>query len=324
MKSLTPETASESTGRAPQTGQRELTIPLTEHRNPATALIDVLPTLDVVRLINAEDSRVAAAVATELPAIAQAIDGIAERMRRGGRLVYIGAGTSGRLGVLDAAECPPTFSAPPGLVMGLIAGGPRAVTESVEGAEDDMAAGGRDIAAAEVSERDSVVGIAASGRTPYVLGALAEAKKRGALVISLACDASSPMAAVADIAIAPLVGPEVVTGSTRLKAGTAQKMVLNMLSTGVMIRLGKTFGNLMVDLHATNSKLRARARRIVAEASGLSSEQAADVLARCDGQVKVAIVVALAGVSVDEARQRLAQAGGVIRRALQMAKGGGQ
>ncbi len=291
-------------------------IPLTETRNPATAHIDTLATLNMVQLINAEDHRVAEAVAAELPAIARAIDGIAERMRAGGRLVYVGAGTSGRLGVLDASECPPTFSTPPGQVVGLIAGGPDALTHSAESAEDEREGGARDLETLCVTPLDTVVGIAASGQTPYVLGALAAARGRGALTISLACAHPSPMAEAAEIAIAPLVGPEVVTGSTRLKAGTAQKMVLNMISTSVMIRLGKTYGNLMVDVQASNSKLQARARRIVAEACGLSAERAGALLQACDGEVKVAIVAHLAGISAGTARERLAARAGVVREAL--------
>ena len=238
----------------------------TESRNPATANIDTVSTLEMVRLINAEDAKVAPAVATQLPHIAEAIDRIAARMREGGRLIYVGAGTSGRLGVLDASECPPTFNTAPKQVVGLIAGGNIALTTAVEGAEDDREAGARAIAALNVAAKDNVVGIASSGSTPYVLGALAEARRRGALTISLACNSPAPVEALADVIIAPIVGPEVLTGSTRLKAGTAQKMVLNMLSTGVMIRLGKTYGNLMVDVRATNAKLRQRARRIVMQA----------------------------------------------------------
>jgi N-acetylmuramic acid 6-phosphate etherase len=289
------------------------TVPLTESRNLATAQIDILPTLEMVRVINAEDQRVAEAVEAELPAIAAAIDRIAERMRQGGRLIYVGAGTSGRLAVLDAAECPPTFSTQPEQVVALIAGGEAALVRSIEGAEDDAAAGARDLADLAVTGRDSVVGVTASGRTPYVLAALAEAKRRGALVVSLACNRPAPIEELADIAIAPLVGPEVITGSTRLKAGTAQKMVLNMLSTGVMIRLGKTYGNLMVDVQATNAKLRDRARCIVEQACDLSSDAAAALLERCGGEVKTAIVAALAGLSPEDARRRLAGAGGVIR-----------
>ena len=293
-------------------------VPITETRNALTDGIDRLDTLAMVRLINAEDSRVAQAVAGELPAIARAIDAIAGRMRLGGRLIYIGAGTSGRLGVLDAAECPPTFSVPRGLVIALIAGGERAITEAVEGAEDDRDAGGRDIAELGVDARDSVVGIAASGYTPYVLGGMAEARQRGALVVSLACAQPSPMAEMAEIAIAPVTGPEVITGSTRLKAGTGQKLVLNMLSTGVMIRLGKTYGNLMVDVQPTNAKLRGRAQRIVAEACGIPIEQAVALLAACDGQVEIAIVAHLAALSPEAARQRLDAAGGVVRKALEV------
>jgi N-acetylmuramic acid 6-phosphate etherase len=270
----------------------------------------------MVRLINAEDARVPAAVAAELPAIAEAVDRVAERMRAGGRLIYIGAGTSGRLGVLDASECPPTYNTQPGQVVGLIAGGNRALTHAVEGAEDDASAGARDLAALDVSASDSVVGIAASGETPYVLGGMAEARARGALVISLACNRPSSLEQHADIVIAPLVGPEVVTGSTRMKAGTAQKLALNMLSTGVMIRLGKTFGNLMVDVQPTNNKLRRRARRIVQEACGVELEAAERALAGAGGDVKVAIVATLAGIAPDEARRRLATAQGVVGRAL--------
>ncbi len=289
---------------------------LTEARNSATTEIDMLPTLDMLRLMNAEDRHVPEAVSAELPQIARAVDAIAERMRRGGRLIYIGAGTSGRLGVLDASECQPTFSVPPGVVIGVIAGGERALTHSVENAEDYPNAGAAAIAALDVSMNDSVVGIAASGTTPYVLGGMAEAQRRGALVVSLACNASSPMAAAADISIAPLVGPEVITGSTRLKAGTAQKLVLNMISTGVMIRLGKTYGNLMVDLQATNYKLRRRSVRIVQEACGVSADEASALLQSCDGNVKVAVVAYLANVSPAEARERLHAANGAVREAL--------
>ena len=288
---------------------------LTETRNPASAEIDLVSTLDLVRIINTEDAKVPFAVGAEAAKIAAAIDGIVARMRRGGRLIYVGAGTSGRLGVLDASECPPTYSAPPGLVVGLIAGGRTALTNSIEGAEDRPEDGAFDVAALNVGDIDTVVGIAASGRTPYTIGAMEEAKRRGALVVSVTCNAGSPMAAVADIAIEPLVGPEVVTGSTRMKAGTAQKLVLNLLSTGAMIRLGKTFGNLMVDVQPSNAKLKARARRIVAEATGLNLEAAAVALDAAGGEVKPAILAQLLGVSPAEARERLAAAGGVIRRA---------
>jgi len=289
---------------------------LTEARHPATENIDTLSTLDMLRLMNAEDARVPEAIAPELPRVAEAVDRIAGRMRRGGRLIYVGAGTSGRLGVLDASECPPTFNTPPELVVGVIAGGGCALTRAMEGAEDDAEAGARDMMALDIGEQDSVVGIAASGRTPYVLGAMTEARRRGALVISLTCNRPSPMEELADVSIAPITGPEVLTGSTRLKAGTAQKLVLNMISTGVMIRLGKTFGNLMVNVQATNQKLQARARRIVEQACGISADEAAAMLEACEGQVPVAIVSRLAGVTPDEARRRLEKAGGLVRQAL--------
>ena len=289
---------------------------LTEERNPLTTDIDTLPTLDMLALINAEDQKVALAVRNELPNIAAAVEAISARMQRGGRLIYIGAGTSGRLGVLDASECPPTFGTPPGLVMGLIAGGDVALTDAIEGAEDDRIGGAREIAKLDVRENDSVVGIAASGRTPYATGGLEEAKKRGALTVSIACNRPSPLEELAEIGIAPIVGPEVVSGSTRLKAGTAQKMVLNMISTGVMIRLGKTYSNLMVDVQPTNVKLRQRARRIVAEAAELSLEQATKILHDCDGEVKTAIVAVLGNLSPAVARQRLHETGGFVRKAI--------
>ncbi|MBN1877642.1 MAG: N-acetylmuramic acid 6-phosphate etherase [Anaerolineae bacterium] len=301
----------------------------TESRNPATTGIDTVSTLEMARLMNVEDTKIAAAVERELPHIAEAIDGIAERMQRGGRLIYIGAGTSGRLGILDASECPPTFNTAPGQVIGIIAGGERAITTAVEGAEDNRDAGARDIAAIHVTADDSVVGIAASGRTPYVLGGMDEARQRGALVISLACNYPAPIHNLADIAIAPIAGPEVITGSTRMKAGTAQKMVLNMISTGVMIRVGKTYGNLMVDVRATNAKLKERAKRIVVEAVRGKTEngESADCESRiaagaehalsvCNGEVKTAIVALLLDVSPEEARRRLEAADGIIRKAL--------
>ncbi len=288
----------------------------TETRNPETVDIDRVPTLELVRLINAEDAKVAAAVGQVLPQIAAAIDGIADHMREGGRLIYLGAGTSGRLGVLDASECPPTFNTPPERVVGVIAGGRAALTEAIEGAEDDRNAGARDIAALGVGPRDAVVGIASSGSTPYVLGGMAEARDRGAFVVGLTCNAAAPLKVLADVTIAAVVGPEVIAGSTRLKAGTAQKMVLNMLSTGAMVRLGKTFSNLMVDVRATNTKLRARSRRIVAQACGMGEDEAGKILGVCDGEVKTAIVAVLNGVTPDVARQQLADHGGRVREAL--------
>lgn len=289
---------------------------LTEERNPLTTDIDILSTMDMLALINAEDQKVALVVQAELHSIASAVDAITARMQRGGRLIYMGAGTSGRLGVLDASECPPTFGTLPELVVGLIAGGPAALTDAIEGAEDDHDGGVDEIIALDVNENDSVVSIAASGRTPYAIGGLEEAKRRGALTVSIACNHPSPLGELADIAIALPVGPEVVTGSTRLKAGTAQKMVLNMISTAVMIRLGKTYSNLMVDVQPTNAKLRQRARRIVTEATGLGLDQAGELLQACEGEVKTAIVAVLAGVSPDEARKRLTASGGYVRRAI--------
>lgn len=288
----------------------------TERRNPASANIDCMSPLEIVTLMNAEDAGVANAVEAELPAISAAVEAIAERLRGGGRLIYIGAGTSGRLGVLDASECPPTFSTPPGMVIGWIAGGPSALTDAVEELEDDIDAGRTDIGRLEITAADAVVGITASGRTPFVLGAVMEANARGALTIGLACNQHSALGRLVQIMIAPLVGPEVIAGSTRLKAGTAQKMVLNMLSTGSMILLGKTFGNLMVDLRATNRKLRARATRIVQDATGLAGPEAAAVLEAAGGEAKTAIVAAVVGDDPATARARLAEAGGSVRAAL--------
>ncbi len=289
---------------------------LTEERNPLTKDIDTLPTHEMLTLINAEDQKVAQAVHHELPNIAAAVDAITTRMQSGGRLIYMGAGTSGRLGMLDASECPPTFGTLPELVVGLIAGGSAALTEAVEGAEDDREGGAAEIAELEVNETDCVVGIAASGRTPYAIGGLQEAKKRGALTISIACNRPSLLEELAQIGIALVVGPEVISGSTRLKAGTAQKMVLNMISTAVMIRLGKTYSNLMVDVQPTNVKLRQRAQRIVAEATGLDLQRATEILSACNGEVKTAIVAVLAGIPPEIARIRLQKTGGFVRKAI--------
>lgn len=294
----------------------------TESVNLRTAQIDCLSSLEIVERINDEDLKVAEAVRTQLPAIARAVEGIVERMERGGRLIYMGAGTSGRLGILDASECPPTFNTAPERVLGLIAGGMTAITEAVEGAEDNAALGCKEVADLKVNELDSLVGVAASGRTPYVLGGMEEARRRGALVISLTCNHPSAMEARADISVFPVVGPEVITGSTRMKAGTAQKMVLNMLSSAVMIRLGKTYGNLMVDVQTTNIKLRQRAIRIVSQACGISEKEARQNLERCDGETKTAIVMRLGGVEPAEARELLAQAGGRVRLALQKSGSG--
>ena len=288
----------------------------TEQRNPRTNDLDAMSTVEFLTVMNDEDARVAAAVRAALPKIAQAVDAIAERMRRGGRLIYCGAGTSGRLGVQDAAECEPTFSAQPGQVVGLIAGGPGAMLRAVEGAEDDPGLGGRDLDAIALRADDCVVGLAASGRTPYVIGALQHARQRGALTVAVVCSDHSAVAAAAEIPIEVLPGPEILTGSTRLKAGTAQKLVLNMLSTGAFVRLHKVYGNLMVDLMATNVKLKARSLRIVEQATQCEAAVAAATLQRCQGEVKTAIVVLLTGASPEIARARLSAAAGSVRLAL--------
>ncbi|HEV2128950.1 MAG TPA: N-acetylmuramic acid 6-phosphate etherase [Thermomicrobiales bacterium] len=288
----------------------------TEQRNPNTEDIDALPTIDLVRRLNAEDATVAAAVERTLPAIAEAIDRITERIRSGGRLIYIGAGTSGRLGVLDASECPPTFKTPPGLVIGLIAGGDHALRHSIENIEDRTEEGAKALDEIGVSDQDAVVGIAASGRTPFVVGALTHAQTTGATTIALSNVENSAIARHADTEIAAVTGPEPITGSTRMKAGTAQKMVLNMLSTGTMIRLGKTFGNFMVDVQPSNHKLRDRAVRIVAAATETDRGEAADLLLRADNDVKTAILMGLLDIPADDARRKLESANGVIRDAL--------
>jgi N-acetylmuramic acid 6-phosphate etherase len=289
---------------------------LTEQRNPASAEIDTLPTEEVLRIVNAEDHRVAAAVEREIPAIARAVDAIVEAFQRGGRLFYIGAGTSGRLGVLDASECPPTFSVPPEMVQGIIAGGPAALSRATEATEDDPAMGARDLMDRGFTARDVLVGIAASGRTPYVLGAIAEARRVGAVTVGIGCTPDSELARAAAIAITPLVGPEVIAGSTRMKAGTAQKLVLNMLTTGAFIRMGYVYGNLMVNVQPKNAKLADRARRIVAQAAGVTCERAGELLEAAGNSVRVAIVMGTTGTARVEAERRLAAAGGDISRAL--------
>lgn len=262
---------------------------LTEQRNPASERIDTLPTLEMLRVINEEDRKAAESIAPELGQIAQAVDAIAAALERGGRLFYIGAGTSGRLGVLDASECPPTFNVSPELVQGIIAGGESALSRATETTEDDPAIGARDLAARGFRAGDVLCGIAASGRTPYVLGAIDAAKALGALTIGVSCTPDSELGRRADIAITPLPGPEVIAGSTRLKAGTATKLVLNMLTTGVFIRRGYVRGNLMVNVQPKNSKLLDRARRIVSAATGVSYEEAADLLERAGNDVRTAI-----------------------------------
>ena len=290
----------------------------TEARNPNSDRIDRLTSLEIVRLMNSEDAKVATAVAEQAEPIARAIDLIAARIRGGGRLVYQGAGTSGRLGVLDASECPPTFNTPPHMVVGLIAGGAGALTRSIEGAEDHPDQGARDLETVGFSDADCLVGIATSGRTPYVIGGLRHARNRGAVTVGLSCNEPSALASECDVHIMPIVGPEVVSGSTRLKAGTATKMVLNMLTTGTMVRLGKTFGNLMVDLRATNTKLSERSRRIVSMLTGLSDEAARHKLAECNGELKTAVVAQCRSVTAPEARRLLATAEGHLRRALEV------
>jgi N-acetylmuramic acid 6-phosphate etherase len=289
---------------------------ITERSNPSTAAIDTLSSLEIVRLINAEDARVAQAIDQVLAQIARAVDTVVERLRRGGRLLYLGAGTSGRLGVLDASEMPPTFGVSPELVQGFIAGGDVALRRSIEGAEDDAGAGAEVVRGAGVTEADTVVGIAASGTTPWVLGALREAQARGAATIGLTCNPDSPLARIAGVPIVPVVGPEVIAGSSRMKAGTAQKMVLNMLSTATMIRLGKVYGNLMVDVQPTNAKLRERAARILQQAAGVDPETAREALTATGYEVKPALVMVLAGVDAGEAHRRLAAAGGFVRQAV--------
>ena len=288
----------------------------TESRNPASEHIDELPTLALLKVINDEDAKIAAAVQAELPVIAEAVDAIAERFLKGGRLFYIGAGTSGRLGVLDASECPPTFSISADLVQGLIAGGDRALRLSSEHSEDSPEEGASDLAAAGFTSRDTLVGIAASGRTPYVLGALAYARSLGALTIALACVAPSELSTVSDLTIAPITGPEVLTGSTRMKAGTATKLVLNMLSTGVMIRTGAVYGNLMVNVRPTNAKLVDRAQRIIMAATGCDQSTAAHLLEASGRSVKTAVVMQKLGLERPAAEARLAEFNGILRQAL--------
>ncbi|QPR28922.1 N-acetylmuramic acid 6-phosphate etherase [Edwardsiella hoshinae] len=289
---------------------------VTESRNPASAAIDTLSTLAMLRVINVEDQRVALAVEATLPQVAQLVDKVVEAFALGGRLIYCGAGTSGRLGILDASECPPTYGTPPQQVVGLIAGGPPAILAAVENAEDDRGQGERDLRDLHFTAKDVLVGIAASGRTPYVLGAMAYAKQQGATVAALVCNPGSEMSRAADIAIEPLVGAEVITGSSRMKAGTAQKLVLNMITTGAMIRSGKVYGNLMVDVAATNAKLLQRQVNIVMAATECDAHQAEAALNACHRHCKTAILMLLSGVSAEEASAMLAQHHGFIRHAL--------
>ena len=323
MTTAAPRNDDASPDRA--TGERlalltELQGLLSEERNPRSMDIDLMSTAEIVSLINAEDRIVPDAVGLTLPQVAQAVEAIVAAFRQGGRLVYIGAGTSGRLGVLDASECPPTFGVSPDMVVGLIAGGHGALIRATEGAEDRTGDGADDLRGIGLTDRDVVVGIAVSGRTPYVIGALDYAKSVGAAAVALTCNPDSAIARMADISIAPVVGPEVLTGSTRLKSGTAQKLVLNMLSTASMIRIGKSYQNLMVDLHASNDKLLARAVRIVMQATECSVADAQQALERTGSNVKLAILTLLTGQSVEEARTAMRGADGFLRRALE---GGG-
>jgi N-acetylmuramic acid 6-phosphate etherase len=289
---------------------------LTEQTNPDSKDIDRRSTLEIVSLINQEDRKVADAVEQVLPQIAEAIDAIVERLGGEGRLFYVGAGTSGRLGVLDASECPPTFGVSPELVQGIIAGGPQALQNAIEGAEDSPSQAAIDLHVVGVSAKDAVVGISANGNTPYTLGALEFARQLGAATIAITCNQGSKMTEVADIAIVPVVGPEVIAGSSRMKAGTAQKLVLNMLSTGAMIRLGWVYSNLMSNLKATNEKLRRRARLILAEETGIDAEEAARIFAASGDDLKLALLMTRMRLSREQAEEKLAAFGGSVRRAL--------
>jgi N-acetylmuramic acid 6-phosphate etherase len=295
---------------------------LTEQVNPASDGIDALATMEMLRIINEEDAKVAAAVALEIPNIARAVEAVVEVVRSGGRIYYLGAGTSGRLGVLDAAECPPTFNVSPDLFVGIMAGGEKALARASEANEDDRTLGARDLSAAGFGAGDLLIAIAASGRTPYVLGAVEAARKLGAATVGLSCTPDSDLSGATQIAITPLVGPEIIAGSTRMKAGTATKLVLNMLSTGAMIRLGYVHGNLMVNVQPKNEKLRDRARRIIMQAASVSSAEAQRLLEAADNNVKNAIVMGRLRIPLEEAKRRLARAGGRISEALQSAEHG--
>ncbi len=293
---------------------------VTESRNEASTHIDQLSTLEMLQVINNEDKKVPLAVEKTLPQIAQLVDKVADAFQRGGRLIYSGAGTSGRLGILDASECPPTYGTPHEQVIGLIAGGHQAIFRAVENAEDKPELGEQDLKNINFNQNDVLVGIAASGRTPYVLGAMKYARALGATVAAISCNPDSPVSQAADIAITPIVGAEVVTGSSRMKAGTAQKLILNMITTGTMIRIGKVFGNLMVDVEATNAKLIERQTKIVMEATECDRQTAESALQQCDRHCKTAILMILSGLNADEARQLLAKNHGFIRTALNIAK----
>ncbi len=288
----------------------------TEKKNPASTHIDTISSLEMMQVIHAEDKKAVDAVTPLLPKLADAVEIIASRIKKGGRLIYCGAGTSGRLGILDAVECPPTYSTPPELVIGLMAGGTDAIFRAKEGAEDDEAQGERELETITPTSQDTVVGLSASGRTPYVIGALRHAKTAEALTIAVTCSPGSPISSIADIDLTAVTGAEVVTGSTRMKAGTAQKMILNMISTGTMIRLGKVYGNLMVDVAATNEKLRERALRIVMEVAGCTREEGIAALSRANGHAKPAILIAVGQCTKDEADRLLENADGQLASAL--------
>lgn len=290
---------------------------VSETRNPETMDLDALTTIELVNRFNQQDTLVAQAVKATLPEVARAVDAAALALKAGGRIIYMGAGTSGRLGVLDASECPPTFGVPHGLVVGLIAGGPGALLKAVEGAEDNAQLGEDDLKALSLNAADLVVGLAASGRTPYVIGGLKYANAVGCTTVAISCNPDSPIAHEADIAISPVVGPEALTGSTRLKSGTAQKLVLNMISTGAMVKFGKVYQNLMVDMKATNVKLVDRACRMVVEATGASREEAESTLKLTGNDVKPAILMILSGLNAEAARAKLAAHDGFLRAALE-------
>lgn len=290
---------------------------VTEARNPASEQIDNKSTMEILKIINQEDQKVPQVVQGEIPYIAQAVDLLVEVFKKGGRLFYIGAGTSGRLGVLDAAECPPTFGTDPEMVQGIIAGGEKALVRAQEGLEDRAELGAKDLLQRGVTKNDVVCGVAASYRTPYVLGAIRKAREIGAKTIYVTCNPRSEIKVEVDIAICPVVGPEVVMGSTRMKAGTATKLVLNMLTTASMIRLGKVYGNMMVDLMMTSRKLEERSKRVVMMVTGVDYDQAAAVLKEAKGHVKTALVMILAGISAEEAKKRLQESDGFVRKAIE-------
>ncbi len=292
----------------------------TEQRNRNSRGLDRKSTLDVLRVLNREDARVALAVRRELPKIARAVDAIVRAFRRGGGLFYVGAGTSGRLAVIDAAECPPTFGTPPKMVRAILAGGARAIQSAVEGAEDSAAGGARDLSRAGVTQRDVVVGLSASGTTPYVIGALRLARRRGAITVGVTSNPRSPLARQSRIAIAPDTGPEAIAGSTRLKAGTAQKLVLNLLSTAAMVRLGRVYENWMIYVALTNQKLRRRGARILEEAAGVSASSAEHALRRAGHDLPAALLMLKTGARARDARRSLTESGGHVRRAIEAAK----